>query len=253
MRSDICWGQYGVTEVFTAYDAQGAKEVLKSQEIAILLSDIEMPGDDGIELLRWVREQGMETECVFLTCHASFAYAQEAIVLGCQDYILMPAKYEEIGNAVAKVVQRIKNRQEEQRFEELGRKLTDTNLKELEERHGKKQSPQEITAKIDRQIHQELGNPELSLTRLAEAMYLHPVYMNRVFKKEKGVSIGQYIINERMKLAEALLLVGNVNAYAVAEQVGYQNYSNFRLAFKKYFGVSPSQYGKGQEDGEKNI
>lgn len=45
-----------------------------------------------------------------------------------------------------------------------------------------------------------------------------------------------------MKLAEALLLENKLNAYAVAEQVGYKSYSNFNLTFKKTFGESPTQY-----------
>ena len=50
--------------------------------VDILLCDIEMPGENGLGLLRWVREQEKEIECIFLTCHAKFAYAQEAIILG---------------------------------------------------------------------------------------------------------------------------------------------------------------------------
>ena len=72
-----------------------------------MLCDIEMPGENGLALLRWVRENKKDIECVFLTCHASFAYAREAICLGCQDYILIPAKYEEIGEVIQRVVQRL--------------------------------------------------------------------------------------------------------------------------------------------------
>ena len=84
----------------------------------ILLCDIEMPGENGLGLLRWVREQEKEIECIFLTCHAKFAYAQEAISLGCQDYILIPARYEDIGEKIRKVVDRIRGKRDTARYED---------------------------------------------------------------------------------------------------------------------------------------
>ena len=97
MKEEIPWKQYGIDEVYTAYDAEAGKERIQEYDPDIMLCDIEMPGENGLALLRWVRENRKEMECVFLTCHASFAYAREAISLGCQDYILIPAKYEDIG------------------------------------------------------------------------------------------------------------------------------------------------------------
>ena len=91
MKEEIPWKQYGIDEVYTAYDAEAGKERIQEYDPDIMLCDIEMPGENGLALLRWVRENRKEMECVFLTCHASFAYAREAISLGCQDYILIPA------------------------------------------------------------------------------------------------------------------------------------------------------------------
>ena len=121
MKTDIPWEQYGVEEVFTAYDAEAAKLCIQKNPIDLMLCDIEMPGENGIAVLRWVRENKKEIECIFLTCHASFEYAKEAIQLGCQDYLLMPAMYEDIGAAVLKVVNRIKDKRESARFQEYGR------------------------------------------------------------------------------------------------------------------------------------
>lgn len=244
MRDNIPWEKYGITEVYAAFDAKEAKEYIKQYAIDILLCDIEMPGENGLELLYWVREQGYGIECIFLTCHASFVYAQEAITLGCQDYILMPAKDEEIGQAVYKVVQRILKSKEEKRFQELGRRAAQDKVEQVVEIHGGKQSPEEIVAEIERYVRDNLGNADFTINEIAEKMYLHPVYLNRVFKKKKGTSIGQYIISERMELAATLLQEGRISAYVVSEQVGYKSYSNFNLTFKKTFNCTPSQFGK---------
>jgi AraC-like DNA-binding protein len=89
---------------------------------------------------------------------------------------------------------------------------------------------------------ENLGNEELSVNEIAAHFYLSPIYLNRIFKKEKSITIGQFIIREKMNLAAQLLRTSNHSAVAVAEQVGYPNYSYFSATFKKYFGCTPSQY-----------
>ena len=120
MKEEIPWEQYGIEQVYTAYDVEAGKECIRNNPVDIMLCDIEMPGENGLALLRWVRENKKDIECVFLTCHASFAYAREAICLGCQDYILIPAKYEEIGEVIQRVVQRPTKTREAARYQEDG-------------------------------------------------------------------------------------------------------------------------------------
>lgn len=103
-------------EVCSACSAQQAREILLENPIDILLCDIEMPKESGLELFAWVRKRKMNVECVFLTSHAEFSYAKEALKLGSFDYILQPARYEEIEEALMKVRNQIlKNR----KFEKL--------------------------------------------------------------------------------------------------------------------------------------
>jgi len=247
MKADIPWLQYGIDEVFTAYDTEGGKEYIKKYNIDIILCDIEMPGENGIALLRWIRENKKEIECIFLTCHASFEYAQRGISLGCQDYLLIPAKYEDIGKAVRKVVNRIKERREEKRYQEYGKQVVKDKLEWAIETHGEKKSPKKLAEIVVNYIRKNIGSETLSVNEIAEKVYMHPVYLNRIFKKEKGTSVSQYMIGERMKLAADLIDSGQLNANAVAEQVGYKEYSNFNLMFKRYYGCSPSQYVKAKE------
>lgn len=83
---------------------------------------------------------------------------------------------------------------------------------------------------------------EMTVEQIAGLVYLHPDYLSRVFKKEKGVSINKYIITERMKLAAHMLQETDTAANTIALEVGYANYPNFVNMFKKVYGISPSQY-----------
>jgi len=243
MKTDIPWERYGVKEVFISYDAESAKDCIREHPIDLMLCDIEMPGENGISLLRWVRENRKEIECIFLTCHANFEYAQEAISLGCQEYILIPAKYEDIGEAVLKVVNRIREQREAARYHEYGKQAIKEKFDQETQAHGQR-SVEEIVGEAVCYIINNLGSETLTAIEVAEKTCLHPVYLNRIFKKEKGISVGKYIMNERMALAAELLKKKNLRANAVAEQVGYGSYANFNIMFKKYYGCSPSQYHK---------
>lgn len=244
MKRDIAWENYGITEVFTAYSVEGGKKQIQINKVDILLCDIEMPEENGMALLRWVREENMDMECIFLTCHASFVYAKEAIELGCQNYILLPAEYHDIGTAVKKVVDKMRTQREDRRFQEYGKSLVHETMEQAIERHGEKKSPEVIVSEACDYIRNNIGKEGLSVNEIAEYLYLHPVYLNRIFRKYKENSIGQYIIESRMKLAAELLRKGNLSNNAIAEKVGYRSYSKFHLMFKKYYNCNPSQYAE---------
>lgn len=247
MKNDIPWSEHGIVQVFTAYDAQTGKDIMNAQKVDILLCDIEMPGEDGIALLRWVREEQKETECIFLTCHASFEYAREAIALGCSNYLVFPARYEEIVHAVCKAAGRIVKEKENRQYQEYGRIAVLEKREKAIEAFGRKKNTEELVQEAIEFIMKNLGSETLSVNEVADKLYLHPVYLNRIFKKEKEISVGQFISTERMKLAKELLKDGSLSIYAVAEQVGYPTYSNFNRMFRKYYGYPPNQFVKKED------
>ena len=108
IAKDISWNTLGFSGVFKAYNALEAKGILLSQDISIMLCDIQMPVESGLELFTWMKEQKMQVYTIFLTSHAEFEYAQQAIKLGAEDYIVQPAPYTEIFNAVRKAVDKVK-------------------------------------------------------------------------------------------------------------------------------------------------
>ena len=97
----------GIDHVFTATNVSDAKEILKTNDIEIILSDIEMPGENGLILCKWAYDNYPSTVIILLTSHASFTYAKESIKFGCFDYIIQPAPYHEIEEAIMRAVSKI--------------------------------------------------------------------------------------------------------------------------------------------------
>ena len=121
LKKGVNWKAIGFSEVDTAYNAVDARASLRRRPADVMLCDIEMPMENGLELLAWMREQGMETRCIFLTAHAKFNYAQEAVRLGGFDYIIQPAPYSEIGRAVAKAAEDVLSGREQAQLQQMGK------------------------------------------------------------------------------------------------------------------------------------
>ena len=105
---------FGIDTILTAYSAQQARELYETQDIDILLADVEMPKEDGLSLVRWVRENGFESVNILLTGHESFQYARTAIELGVLEYLVKPATSESLSAVLSRAVTGIRRRGEEE-------------------------------------------------------------------------------------------------------------------------------------------
>lgn len=85
----------GIAQILTATSAEEAKRIIQSDPIDILVTDIEMPEESGIDLLRWVSGLGLPIVTMFCTCYSSFDYAQKAVELHAFDYYLKPISAED--------------------------------------------------------------------------------------------------------------------------------------------------------------
>lgn len=119
LQSSIDWNILGVDQVFTAFSMTQAKKIFLSEQIDIMLCDIEMPAGSGLDLLHWVREQGYPTINIFLTGHANFSYAKDALTLETMEYLLKPISFEEIKRVIKKSVILFKERQSETQNQRL--------------------------------------------------------------------------------------------------------------------------------------
>lgn len=83
---------------------------------------------------------------------------------------------------------------------------------------------------------------ELTVESLAQLVYLNPDYLNRIFKKEMGVSINKYTLQQKMDRAKWLLKNTHESIGEIASMVGYYNYSSFYRVFIKMIGQSPQEW-----------
>ena len=93
-------------EVVIAEDGEIAARELDANKVDVVVSDIKMPGFDGIELLRYAREHCPQTEVVLMTAYTSTESAIEALRLGAYDYVSKPFEIDELKLTVRQAIER---------------------------------------------------------------------------------------------------------------------------------------------------
>lgn len=83
---------------------------------------------------------------------------------------------------------------------------------------------------------------DISLTYVAEKLYISPSYMSRLFKRETGKNFVDYLKEYRLKKACEMLLDTNLRVTEIAKAVGYESNSYFSTIFSGYFGITPAKY-----------
>ena len=90
-------------------------------------------------------------------------------------------------------------------------------------------------------IHKNLEH-DLSLESVARLVHLNPAYLSRLFKKDTGVSMSEYIIQARIARAKEMLRSPDVKISSIAASVGYTHFSHFAKMFKRIVGMTPQEY-----------
>lgn len=92
-------------------------------------------------------------------------------------------------------------------------------------------------------INKDLCSPP-SCSELAKLLYISESKLSRLFKSQLGITVHQYLYNQRMKAAQQMLVSGETHIGSVAAALGYANMSHFSYAFNRYYGMNPSKFIK---------
>ncbi|WP_127836815.1 response regulator [Clostridium prolinivorans] len=97
---------------------------------------------------------------------------------------------------------------------------------------------------ITNYVRENIEDTEMSLSKVSHVFFINSSYLSRIFKKEMGINFMEYLTKLRIDKAKMLIKNTDLKAYEIAEKVGISDPSYFSTCFKKYTGVSISEYKK---------
>ncbi|MCL6459138.1 MAG: response regulator [Gorillibacterium sp.] len=359
--------------VYLAASTEEAVQIIGEQRIDIVLTDILMPGMNGLEFMRISKRKYPYVKWVVISAHSEFSYAQEAVRLGARDYLLKPIGKSKLLALITSLVEEIEQDSEMSKdgerlkaslkylregvFQRLASGLdigdldtgpfieqhhnfylimvqmdageknvhlehfvVDNILSELIERYGSgfvvsydrqsllglvtlkedfriealqeeakgyikryvkvpfhmihsglnqdfKTVPELVMRMRQASVVQELEplkgggekaievalqyikehySQDISLEKVAAAVFLNPVYFSQLFKQKTGQGYKDYVIHLRLEQAKKLLLNPKLKLAEIAERIGYQDMRHFTQLFRKRFEITPTEYRQQQ-------
>ncbi len=228
----VPWEEYGFIIAEAACDGEEALQKYKRQSFDLIVVDMRLPKANGLELISSIRKMDSRVHFLVLSGYADFEYAKRSIDCRVDGYILKPVDEEELIEYLIKIGEALKKERQrewldgEQDFAVI-----------LEE------GSNEILIKKMLAFIEENYSDKLTLEMCAGKFNYGSGYLGRLFKKHMGESFNTYLDRVRIQKAKDLLLRG-MKVYQVAELTGYSNVDYFNLKFRKYLGISPSQFRK---------
>ena len=231
LKKLINWEKMNCVLIDVVDDGQELINKIEEEEPDIVITDIQMPEVNGMDVCKYLYETYPETQVIILTAYSDFSYAKTAIKYIICDYVLKVSIMDELPDAIEKAIGNLN---------QLKREI-EKNEKDLLEQLS-------LIQQIDHYIEQNYKK-KLSLDDIAEALHINSSYLSRVYKLKKGKNLFDNILNLRIEAAKDYLINTDMRTYEISELVGVEDASYFSKMFKKITGLSPKEYRK-QEGNE---
>ncbi len=222
----IDWAAYDLEIVGEAANGIEAINVIDEMKPDLAFVDISMPFMDGISFTEIATERYPNLIIIILTAFDEFENARKCVRLPVLDYLLKPIVREEVEDAL---------------------RAANKKLSAMEDRKGRESRddapPTESSSmdQIEKYLISNYTDSTINLASVSLKFGFNPSYLSRKFKQDIGKSFVEYLTEKRMEKAVELA-ENNVKMFCAAEEVGIPDPNYFGRCFKKYTGVSYSEY-----------
>ena len=237
---EIC--RYIKTELSDWYRfviCNNGKEALKqllSGDFDLVVSDVVMPEMDGITLLRNIKGNAniSHVPVIMLTSKSEISDRLEGIKLGADAYLAKPFSLEELHLTIDNLIDNV--RRLKGKFS--GALKQDDKVEKVEV----KGYDEELMERIMKVVNENLSDSDFNVEKMCDEVGVSRTQLHRKLKEMTGVPTSEFLRNIRLNEAARLIRERKINITQVSYMVGFANNSHFSTAFKKYFGMSPTEY-----------
>jgi YesN/AraC family two-component response regulator len=215
-------------KIITAENGSQALAILrKPNDIALIVLDVMMPGENGLEVLKEIKKTKPDLKVVIMTAYSTKDVVVEALRNDADEYIEKPF---DIANV--KTI-----------FERFLNNNSGANDGCFRAQNDK--------IRLTQRLLKNNYNKDFSLQDASRAAFLSYKYLSRAFKEKTGQGFNKCRMNLKLNSAKELLMKSRDTVNQVAYKSGYQNPSSFMKMFKKMTGKTPSEFRINQQTGGK--
>lgn len=208
-----------------AESAAQATEMLVEYNPDVLLTDIEMAGKNGLELIEYAKQLMPNLRVIILSGYSSFEYAQAALRYGVDDYLLKPVGEASLQQVFDRVIE-----------------LVFSTKQQIVDEEPIESGDEALVIRIKQYLDEQFNQP-ITMMDLSAYFSYAPSYLSRIFKKEYGVPPMHYQTKIRIKKAKKMLgQVPPLNIKEIAAAVGYEDARYFSRIFRQFEHVTPTEW-----------
>ena len=254
----IPWESYNCRVVGTAGDGQEGMKLIREQKPDILISDICMPGIDGLTMIAGMKSEFGHMQITILTGFRDFDYAQQAIRLGVTRFLLKPSKMDELEEAVRVMIENLEKQgitgKEDGTDEGVGENTPKAEGNREGEEGKEKAEPSEgkegeetdspascFIVKNALAYIEENYREKLKLSDVADQIYVSQWHLSKLLNKHTGQNFSEILNTIRIEKAKELLKDPSLRIGDIAEEVGFLDVAHFSRVFKKQAGISANE------------
>lgn len=222
--------------IYAVTSGEDAIHFLKDHIPDIIVSEIQLPGMDGISLCSQIRKKPKTNRIpfIFLTTNAEVDNQLRAIHAGMDVFLTKPCDFNVLEANFANLIRRV-----EKTEEFISRRLILTAPKEKYDSKDDK-----LLKEVVDYIHKNITNSYITAQEISYALGISHSSLYRRIKHLTDLSLNEFIRHVRLQNAERLLASGKLSVSEVMFEVGFTNHSYFSKCFKKLYNTTPKNYSK---------
>lgn len=238
VRMLVDWKAYGMELCAEAEDGDRFMEIMEQEHPDLAVIDMRMPEISGDQLIHAINTKHQRTQVIVCSGFNDFEYLRAAILNNVVDYLLKPIDPEELNKAVGRAAERLQQEREQKgeiRTLHFPDRTVTICYKELA------QEQEQIYNMI---VYMEQEYMEkITLNTLSERFFWSKEYISKKFKEVTGCSVAEFLTYIRLERCKKLLKE-NEKLSVIIGETGFSDESHLVKMFKKYMGMSPSEYKK---------
>ncbi|MCR4741123.1 MAG: response regulator [Lachnospiraceae bacterium] len=226
LKASIDWRSLNMEVAGEAASGIEAINIIDDVRPDIALVDISMPFMNGIEFTEVVTKRYPKLFIIIMTAFDDFEYARRCVSLPVFEYMLKPFVRSEVTETLLRIREKLDARVSED-YEEYPDETGDSTIDQ-----------------IKKYIDANYTDSKLNLTAVAQNFGFSTSYLSRRFKQETGKNFVEYLTECRMERAMELAKT-HMKMFNASAEVGIPDPNYFGRCFKKYTGMSYSEYASG--------